>query len=417
MKLKDLENKKILILGLGREGMDTFKFLRKHFPDKVFGLSDQKKIKNEKLKVKNVNFHFGKNYLKAIKDYDVVIKSPGIPIHLSEVERVFKQKKIVSQTEIFLENCKGKVIGITGTKGKSTTTALIHHILKKNGFNAYLVGNIGEPVLSYLDHSASSGQDAIFVYELSCHQLYNLKTSPHIAVFLNVYPEHLDYYKSFAEYIKAKENITRWQNKDDYLVYNSDDGIVKKIAAKSKAKKLSFKGKYYSQNIEAAKLAAKIFKIPAKKVSKSIKTFKPLEHRLELVGAFKGIIFYNDSLSTIPQTVIEALNFLGKDVETIILGGYDRGLNFKELGDKISKSKVKTVILFPDTGKKIWECVKNKKKIKHFFVKNMKEAVQTAFKNTSKGKICLLSPASSSFNLFKDYKERGDLFKKYIKML
>ncbi len=411
MKLKELKDKKILILGLGREGMDTFKFLRKNFPNKVFGLSDQKKVKSEKLKVKNAKLYLGKNYLKAIKDYDIVIKSPGIPIHLPEVDKAFEKKKITSQTEIFLQNCKGKTIGVTGTKGKSTTTALIYHILKRAGFKAYLIGNIGEPVLSYLN------KDGIFVYELSCHQLYNLKISPHIAVLLNIYPEHLDYYKGFKEYVKAKENIARWQKKNDYLIYNSDDKIVKTTAAKSKAQKLSFKGKYYSQNIEAAKLAAKIFKIPAKKVKESIKNFKSLEHRLESAGTFKGIVFYNDSLSTIPQTAIEALEFLGKDVETIILGGYDRGLDFKKLGDKISKSKVKTVILFPDTGEKIWKSVKNKKKIKHFFAKDMKEAVKIAFENTQKGKICLLSPASPSFNLFKDYKERGDLFKKYIKML
>lgn len=410
MDLNELKDKKILILGLAREGLDSLKFLRKLFPDKVFGLADQdiqKKIKDKRTKL-----HLGKKYLKAIKDYDIVVKSPGIPIHLPAVEKAFKKGKIVSQTEIFLENCPGTIIGVTGTKGKSTTSSLIYRILKDNKFKAYLLGNIGEPVLSYL---RKAKKEDIFVYELSCHQLYNLKKSPQIAVILNIYPEHLDYYKDFQEYIKAKENISKWQKENDYLIYNSQNKIVKAIAKRSKAKKISFRGKYYNQNIEAAKRVAKIFKIPERKISQSIKNFKPLPHRLEFVGVFKGVTFYNDSLSTIPQTTIEALDFLGRDVQTLIVGGFDRGLDLKELAERISKSRVKNLILFPETGKRIWNGISLKGKFKNFFVTNIKEAVEIAFANTKRGKICLLSPAAPSFGLFKDYQERGELFKKYVK--
>lgn len=415
MKLSDLENKRILILGFGREGKDTLRFLRKLFSEKNLGVADIKyQITNTGCRIQNVRWHLGKNYLKALKDYEVIIKSPGIPFKILPKSAL---KKVITQTDIFFENCPGKIVGITGTKGKSTTTSLIYQILKREGIKSHLVGNIGKPVLSYL---SSAGPKNVYVYELSSHQLSNLKKSPHIAVFLNIYKEHLDYYKSFNEYAKAKANITRHQKKEDFLVYNSGDKLVWEFAKKTRAKKIPVAGEYYELDKNAARAVGKIFKIPQKIIEKAIKEFKPLPHRLELVGKFRGITFYNDALSTIPETAIFAMEKLGKNVQTIFLGGFDRKIDFKNLAKSILKNKnIKNLILFPTTGKKIWEEIKkqagNRGIPKSFFVDNMRDAVKLAYLNTKKGKICLLSCASTSFSIFKDYKEKGDLFKKYVK--
>ena len=465
--LDELKEKKVLILGLGREGIDSFKFLRKIFPKKVLGVGDRLEIKNLKLKIKNlikkdkkVKLHLGKDYLRALKDYDVIIKSPGVP---AKILRKFRRASqvITSQTEIFFENCPGKIVGVTGTKGKSTTASLIYQILKTAGLKAHLVGNIGKPVLNLL---FSATPNDIYVYELSSHQLFNLKPAcpayrtgrrqagnrPHIAVLLNIYPEHLDYYKNLKEYANAKANITLHQKKDDYLIYNSQNKIVRQIVKKSKAKKNPISKKPYLQNIEAAKAIAKIFKISEKVVERAIKKFKPLPHRLELVGTFKGITFYNDALATIPEATIAALDTLGDGVETIFLGGFDRGISFRNLAKRILKSKIKNLILFPTTGEKIWREIISLKRLqpthhppafggplnpfKAFLVQRakrtsfssstspccsgaqyMKDAVKLTYQYTKKGKICLLSCASPSFSIFKDYKEKGNLFKRYVK--
>lgn len=256
----------------------------------------------------------------------------------------------------------------------------------------------------------------VYVYELSSFQLTNLKKSPHIAVLLNIYQEHLDYYRNFKEYAQAKANITLHQTKNDFLIYNSENKLVSQIAKKSRAKKIPIRGEHYDLDRNAARAVGELFKIPEEKIEKAIKNFKPLPHRLESVGAFKGITFYNDSLATIPEATIAALNILGDKVETIFLGGFDRNIDFKRLAKRVLQSKIKNIILFPTTGEKIWDKLKDKKSLKHFFVNSMPKAVKLAYKYTGKGKICLLSCASPSFGLFKDYAERGDLFKKYVKI-
>jgi UDP-N-acetylmuramoylalanine--D-glutamate ligase len=456
MRLKHLENKSVVILGLGKEGMDNLKFLRQKFPDKTIGLADQlelEKFSKEKRKIiksdKKTKLHLGKSYLKDLSRYDVIIKAPGVP--LKKIGPFLtKRQRLISQTEIFFDNCPGIIIGITGTKGKGTTVSLIYKILKQEGLKVRLVGNIGRPVLSFLK---SAKEDSIFVYELSSHQLQNLKKSLSIAVFLNLYKAHLDHFKNFQEYKKSKENIALFQKEGDYFIFNKDQKLLRELAQKTKAGKISFGlklkkldcslknnwivfkkekiikkdqipllGEFNLYNVMAAVIIGKLFGVSNKTIRIAIKEFKQLPHRLEYVGRFRKIEFYNDSLATIPEATIAAVDTFKGKLQTIILGGHEAGQNFEELAKKILASNIKNLIFFPPTGKKIWRAIlkekrnKNLKNLKPYFVESMKDAVLIAFNETKGGKVCLLSCASPSFGLFKNYKQRGNLFKKFVRL-
>ena len=446
--LENLKDKKILILGFGKEGRDTYFGLRKLFPNKFLGIADQNKfsifnfqfsklLKNDK----NVKLHLGENYLNAVGEYDIIIKTPGISQTALGALGTKKPSAITSQTEIFFENFPGIIIGVTGTKGKGTTSSLIYEILKKAGLKVFLGGNIGKPVFQYL--LKAKPQD-VFVYELSSHQLQNLKKSPQIAVFLNILQDHLDYYENSQEYEKAKANITLHQTKNDYLIFNSLDKKVKQIANKSKAIKIPFssntqltpferslkkcyglKGDYNFLNLIAALKVAKIFKVEPNAIKTAVKNFKGLPHRLEYVGKFQGIEFYDNSMATIPQsTILDLQTFNGKEI-SLIVGGSDKGSDYNDLAKEILKTSVKNLIVLGNgTGQKIIEfchsggdssLVAQNDKCHFFQVKSMKEAVKICYEKTPKNGVCLLSPASASFNLFVDYKDRGEQFKKAVK--
>lgn len=387
--MEEIRGKSVLIVGYGREGKSVEQFLKVHYPAVSIDITDQKD---------------GKEYLENIEKYDTVIRSPGVPSRLLKNARW-----VTTGTNIFFSRASKLSIGITGTKGKSTTASLISHMVKKS----QLVGNIGRPMLNYLDGST---KNTAFVVELSSHQLEDVRYSPHIAVLLPIVPEHLDYYKNFSVYEKAKSNIVRFQKKDDVVFYHPS---VEKIAALSPGKKIPIiPSSYHSPllgnqtNISAAVAVAKYFGISENTIKKSLETFTPLPHRLEYVGEFKNIRFYNDSLATIPEATIHALEAL-PNVDTLIAGGFDRGLSYEKLTKFLHEHPIKTLILFPDTGERIGRDVSSKK----FFVRTMKEAIELAYQHTPSGGICLLSPASASFNLFRDYADRGDQFKEWVKKI
>ena len=407
MKVDDLKERSILILGLGREGISTLNFLSSHFPNKKFGMADVR----EKINLPDCvdKTFFGDKYLEGLEEYDVIVKSPGIPF-LPEIKKAKRMGKIItSATEIFFDECMGNIIGITGTKGKSTTTALIYEVLKAAHLDVYLVGNIGIAPLELLE---KGNENSVFIYELSSFQLEDLNKSPHIAVITNIYPEHLDHHGNFDAYTDAKMNIVKFQKEDDFVIFNKDNKEALNFAQASKAKNKIGYSAQLPINTRPAEIIGKIFNIPEGKIKHAIKNFKTLPHRLEFVGKFRGIKFYNDSLSTIPQAIIRALQILGEDVETLIAGGFDRGLDYSILAPAIANSKIKNLILFPTTGEKIGQLVSAE--VNKFNVDNMKDAVDLAFKNTDKGKIVLLSPAATSFNLFKDYEDRGNQFKDWV---
>lgn len=445
MKLRELEDKSILILGFGTEGQATYEYLRKHWPSKPLSIADRRGMDEFSEDVIRriqddaaLSVNFGPRYLDSADGYNcqVIIKTPGIPASLDAIVRAQKTGCVLtSHSQIFLSNYpREKVIGVTGTKGKSTTTSLIHHILQSAGLPALLVGNIGQPPLVLVDDAVPG---TYFVHEFSSHQLAEIETSPHIAVLLNIVPEHLDYYATFDEYAAAKENITKFQNADDFLIFAADHPIPSAIARRTKAALRPFSmkdpidsvipageiplaGQFNLENVRAAIEAASLCGISAASMKEAIRTFKPLPHRLEPVGTYKGIAFYDDSIATVPDATLAALDALGSNVQTLILGGHERNLDFSEFGKRLPAS-VQTVILFPPTGVRIWQAIEthssNAGLPEAFFVREMEQAVQIAYQKTERGRICLLSPASPSFGTFKDYRERGDLFKAFVRKL
>ncbi len=450
--MKEIKGQSVVLLGYGREGQSTHKYLLENYPDIRIGISDQNPV--EPIPGTQTQMYVGSTYLDDLQSYDTAIRSPGIPPHTPELQR-FKElgKWVTTETNIFFSECPGTIVGITGTKGKSTTASLVYEIIKSQYDDSRLVGNIGKPALDSLPEATPS---TIFIAELSSYQLEDIRYSPHISVVLAITPEHINYHGDFDSYATAKANIVKHQSKKDMVVFNPDHETTAKKTSLSKSQKFCFslrkkqgvscyveQGKIYILNRRGEpKVIMKVDEIPllgqgnlentlaavsvgflvgisSKKTREAIRNFKPLPNRLEFVQERSGIRFYNDSLATTPEAVIHALEALGEDVETLIAGGYDRGLDFSILAKFLSKRKLKNLILFPETGEKIWQAIINyvnpENLPQKYAVDSMEQAVNVAISNTSSGKICILSPGSASFNLFQDYEDRGNQFKKAIR--
>jgi len=421
--IDELSNKKVLILGFGREGRSTYKFIKENNVDCVIGIADKNGIEDKTIKVNdNVSIYTGDNYLDSMYEYDLVIKSPGISFKGKNYDDI--SYKITSQTELFLKYASKKTIGITGTKGKSTTASLTYDILKKK-YNVMLVGNIGIPVFEAINSYESID---LFVYELSSHQLEHVRYSPHISVVLNMFEEHLDHYNSYEDYKEAKRNIFKNQHADDYYILNtsmediilSKDYVLNQNVIKIVDVNISFEtklvGKHNRYNIAVASTIAKLLKVNEQDIADAVKEFEGLPHRLEYVGKYKDIHFIDDSIATIPEAVISAIESID-NVSTIILGGMDRGIDYSKLIEYINNNTtLDNIILMNDSGKKIYDGLnKNSRNHNIFLVKNLEEAVIYSYKYTKKDKFCILSPAAASYGIFKNFEERGDKFKEYVK--
>jgi UDP-N-acetylmuramoylalanine--D-glutamate ligase len=329
-------------------------------------------------------------------------------------------------TNLFFANAHRLIIGITGSNGKSTTTALIAAILKEAGKNVQLVGNIGHAALEVLCEDVP--EETIFVMELSSYQLDDIRYSPHIAVFVSFFPEHLDYHGSREEYFKAKSHITTFQTEEDLFIYHPGYPEIAALAQQeTKAKTIPFKarpafslegipleGEHNVQNILGAMTVCEQLGVSADVMERAIRSFQPLPYRLKNIGTYRGITFYDDALATAPEATIFAIQAL-KNVGTMFLGGTDRGYDFQALADTIQKYQLKNIVLFPDTGAKIQKLLlKAGYEARFFATTSLQEAVQFAYKHTPEGSICLLSTASPSYRLWKNYEEKGDLFTKYV---
>lgn len=429
------ENKKICILGFGREGKSTYRILTQYCTPSEIAVSDLNPVDREKNSIPdNIEIITGENYQDCLDNYDIVFKSPGIVLEKSPDDL---KCLVSSETQVFFEVFREQIIGITGTKGKSTVTSLIYHILKESGKDAYIAGNIGIPVF---DIAENLTDESIVVCELSCHQLEYMTVSPEKAIFLNLYEEHLDHYGTMEKYYNAKKNIYLHQKEYDTLLINSDivpnenyqwylytisnqnpdaeiyvhDGIISHdgeeyIIPTDKIKLLGIHNHY---NIAAAYWAA-MFYIEEDEFTKALCTFNPLAHRLEYVGTVNDIRWYDDSISTACATAIEAVKSI-PNAGTILIGGMDRGIDYSSLVDFLKDTDI-NVICMETSGKRVFDMLPKSERI--FYVPHLDDAVKLANDITPKGKSCVLSPAAASYGIFKNFEERGDVFKSLVKNL
>ena len=375
--------KSVGILGYAKEGKVTEWYLKKFYPHLSIGILD-----------KNID----SDYLSKQSEYDLIVKTPGIPKELVTVP-------YVTATNLFFANVENPIIGITGTKGKSTTASLIHHILKANKKPARLLGNIGAPMLEVLTGDKRNKKE-IYVVELSSYMLDDIEYSPNVALLINLYNDHLTYHKTLENYHGAKANIFKFQKEGDVRIT-----FPFKKNINLDMKKVPLRGKHNLSNIYAAVEVAKRFGISEQGIRSALYSFKPLPHRLEPVGTFKGVEFYDDANATTPEATVEAIGALG-NVDTLFVGGQDRGYDFKALRALILKKKIRNIVAFPDTGEKI---IKGLRGLNVLKTTSMEEAVKFAYMYTRKGKTCLLSCASPSYSIWKNFEEKGDLFKEWVK--
>ncbi len=465
----NLQNKRVGIVGLSVEGLITLDYLQKSKAH--ITVYDQRDINNlpesvrDAINKNNIKGSFGPDYLSGIEENELIVRTPGMPLWDFQIQSAIKKGvTVTSHTKLFFTQCPCPIIGVTGTKGKGTTASLIYEILKHSGKDVYLGGNIGTPPLSFID---KLNRDSWAVLELSSFQLEDLDKSPHIGVVLNITSDHLasqskespNYHRAHTDYLKSKQNILLHQNKNDFALLNYDSNTTKNLDKITKGEvwyfsnrselakgsfvkngfivikdgsnthtvcktdKVSLLGKHNLENITAAITTGYILKVSLDTIQKTVSLFKGLEHRLEFVREISGVAYYNDSFSTVPETAIAAIQSFSNPI-ILIAGGSEKNSDYKKLGEEIITSPVKAVILIGETGPQIKKAIvnagyKTDKKLPTIIEGSgsMKEIIHKTNSLSEKDDIVLLSPASASFGLFKNYKERGKLFKDYVTKL
>jgi len=452
-----LQRSKIAIIGLGVSNIPLLDYM--HNLKANVTVFDDREIESipkdvlDKVTNYHYNFSFGKASLSKLNGFDIIFRAPSCMPTREELKKEADRGAIITtEIEMVLKIFPGKVVGITGSDGKTTTTTLIYEILKNNGYNCYLGGNIGIPLFTKLNEMKP---EDIVVLELSSFQLMEMEVSPDISVITNITPNHLNIHSSYEEYIEAKKNIFKYQNENGIVVLNYDNDITKACGKEAEGKVILYsskekledgiildndiikeckdklrrhlvntkdliiRGKHMHENVCAA-LAATSTLVEPEDAIKTIKNFKGVEHRLEFVRELNGVKWYNDSIGTSPTRTMAGLNSFDERI-TLIAGGYDKNLDYKPLAVPILE-KVDNLVLVGQTATKIFEVVKEemekqKKNINIYVCDEFKEAILTAKRVTKSGDIVLLSPASASFDMFKNFADKGNKFKELVNEL
>ncbi|PKL36496.1 UDP-N-acetylmuramoyl-L-alanine--D-glutamate ligase [Candidatus Peregrinibacteria bacterium HGW-Peregrinibacteria-1] len=448
---------KIAILGYGLEGVAMLNWLvSKHYGNVT--VCDAS-VDIEDRMPNGVSVRLGENYLKDLGDFDVIFRSPGVKFLEPEIQKAVNRGVVVtSVTAFFVDHCPCPIIGVTGTKGKGTTSTLIYEILKKAGRSVYLGGNIGLPAIEFLDDLKG---DDLVVLELSSFQLQDMKKSPKFGVFLNTTEDHLDYHEDRGEYLRAKESLLMHQNENGVAVLNDDyeyvnyykklvKGALKLVSMEHEVADGAFVrdeavwyakdgemervvevadiglvGRHNLENVMPAVVITKELGVENSVINEAVVAFKGLPHRLEFVREVDGVRYFNDSFSTTPETSVAAVDAFDEDM-VLIAGGFDKGLDYKNWALKILLDKsLRAVVLVGDTTEKMQNEIEDAKErlgdalgsaTLVMTADDLKEAIDKAREFLKKG-VIVMSPGSSSFDLYSSYKERGERFREVVKGL
>ncbi|SEG15012.1 UDP-N-acetylmuramoylalanine--D-glutamate ligase [Caloramator fervidus] len=439
-----IKGKKVAVVGIGISNRPLIKKLVE-YGAKVTAFDKKENIENkEELEALGVNFILGSDYLEKLEDFEVIFRTPSLlPTNKYLIKAKEKGAYITSEIREFVKYCKGKIFGVTGSDGKTTTTTLIYEMLKKQGYNVYIGGNIGIPIFDKIEEIK---EEDYVVLELSSFQLMDFDVSPMVSVITNLSPNHLDYHKDMEEYVRAKENIFLHQNKDGITILNKDNnitfnmkdkvkGILRFFSMKEEAFSYYKDGKLYVnnqlvckkdevkilgmhnvENLLAAFSAVYGF-VSVENMRYVALNFSGVEHRIEFVKEINGIRFYNDSIASSPTRTIAGLKCFDKKV-ILIAGGYDKNIPFEPLAQE-GIDRIKTLVLLGMTKEKIKRaflevCSKTGKEIEIIEAVDLEDAVKKAYKRAETGDIVILSPACASFDMFKNFEERGRKFKEIV---
>ena len=445
----ELEGKKVLVVGLGKTGEALVRFLLRRGAKVMISEKKTEKELGRKVRFwmeKGVPVETGRHRLRTFLEAELIIPSPGV-VPLPELESArLAGVKILSEIELAYHFLRGTIVGITGTNGKSTTATLTYHILKNAGFKARLAGNIGTPLIAFTEKSR---EDHIYVTEVSSFQLeYIERFRAPISIFLNISANHLDWHPSFEDYIQAKRKLVWAQKKGDTAILNRDDPLVWAQSKKLKARVYSFStkretrrgcflkgvwiilrddgdqkilrrteiplpGLHNVENVMASILASHQFAVSPRVMRRSIEAFAGLEHRLEKVLSLRRVDFINDSKATTVDATLKALQSFDRTT-ILILGGRDKGADFTPLRKALRK-KVKKVILLGEAKNKIRKSLSGAVRMEE--ASTLREAVNLSYAAAAPGDLVLLAPACTSFDMFKNFEDRGRAFKREVRRL